>query len=138
MKCQNTAFTSQEAEQAMVVQPMELEEDSVGFFRGKPLPKQVVKHTNSVVEVQPMELEEDAVGFFRGKPLPMQVVTDVEKLQTAMGFDPRLVAMFKILDRNNNNTIEASELFASMKDIRLALGLEHPKSLTDIMRVFAF
>ena len=107
MNCQNTASITEEVEQAMV-------------------------------EVQPKELEEDAVGFFKGEPLPKQVVKDGEKLQTAMGFDSKLVAMFKILDRNNNNSIEASELFASMKDVRLALGLEHPKSITEIMGVFAF
>ena len=50
-------------------------------------------------------------------------------------FDPALVTMFKEMDTNHNRSIEASELFASMKGIRLTLGIDHPKSIADIRKV---
>ena len=43
--------------------------------------------------------------------------------------------MFKMLDANNSKSVEVSELIASMKDIRDALGLQHPSSIGDITKV---
>ena len=50
-------------------------------------------------------------------------------------FDPQLVLMFKMLDANNSKSVCVSELIASMKDIRDALGLQHPSSVGDITKV---
>ena len=137
------------------IEPAAPEENLVGFFKGKPLPKLRVSF-DPMVDIEPAAPEEDLVGFFEGKPLPKHVqdieshvttssvalpnLDELKGVETSQGdgygdFDPVLVTMFKEMDTNNNKSIEASELFASMKRIRLTLGIDHPKRIGDIVKV---
>ena len=133
------------------IEPAAPEEDLVGFFKGKPLPKHVQDSNSDVTsssvplpgldELKGVELKLVESVSREIEPTKWDGAEEVHLHKMTIqddgygDFDPALVTMFKEMDTNNNKSIEASELFASMKRIRLTLGIDHPKSIGDIMKV---
>ena len=133
------------------IEPAAPEEDLVGFFECKPLPKHVQDIESHVTtssvplpnldELKGVELKVVESVSREIEPSKWDGTEEVHlRKMTSQGdgygdFDPVLVTMFKEMDTNNNKSIEASELFASMKRIRLTLGIDHPKRIGDIVKV---
>ena len=161
---QSTDAAEPDSESSQVKEQQSL---SVGFFKGKALPKRVKNkwdplphETEEEAQIRWQKNEWDGIGHAEGPVVTSYDRPDLghgkavhrdinafemeqvklKKMQESQDdgygdFDPQVVQMFKMLDANNSKTVEVSELIASMKDIRDALGLQHPSSIGDITKV---